>query len=715
MSAELKGSIERVVFRSPNSAWTVAVLDDGTTVVGELPDVEVGDPITFVGAWRVDPKYGRQFQVERAELVLPTTAEGLERFLGSGIITGIGPALAGRIVAAFEPAELLHALNTDPEALTRVDGIGPKRARSIAEKWSEKAEFRSLMVFLQGFGLSATWATRLIRHYGHEVVGVIRRNPYQLIRDVQGIGFRKADEIAQKVGIDERSEYRIEAALIFVLGQSASEGHLYATEERLLSDASKWLGVDLECVTETLFNLCRDERIIVERLADPEGRIYYLPRLYRAEVESVARLRRLIAFPSTLADRLPTGAELREIVRTSASIELAPNQEAAVQGALSHKVALITGGPGTGKTTITRGVITILQQLRARIALAAPTGRAAKRLSEATGAPASTIHRLLEYSPKSNAFERNEDDPLECDVLILDEFSMVDMPLFLALLAAIPPDAHLIIVGDADQLPSVGPGNVLGDLLASGAIASYRLTTIFRQAEQSLIVRNAHRINAGEVPIAESSDGDDYFFVERKTPESMVATLIELIDRLEQRFGLNAIEDLQVLTPMHKGLCGTRHLNEVLQQKLNPDGRTEELGQKRFRVGDRVMQIQNNYDKDVFNGDVGRLIAITDDDLSVAFDRREVRYQRDEVDELSLAYAVTVHKSQGSEYPAVIILLHNEHYLLLQRNLVYTALTRARNVAVVLGSRRAMSLAVRNDKVRRRNTQFAKRLIEELV
>lgn len=715
MSAELNGSVERVVFRSANSAWTVAVLDDGSTIVGELPDVEAGDPVKLIGEWRVDPKYGRQFQVERAEIVLPTTAEGLERFLASGIISGIGPALAARIMAAFSPDELLRALNADPSALTRVEGIGPKRAQSIAAKWSEKAELRSLMVFLQGFGLSTTWATRLIRHYGHEIVGVIRRNPYQLIRDVPGIGFRKADEIAQKVGIDERSEYRIEAALVFVLRQCANEGHLYASEERLLQDAQRWLRVDLEAITETLFNLCRDERLIVERLPGDEGRVYYLPRLYRAEVESVALLRRLMTFPSALRQRVPSDEELRETLHSCSEIELSANQEEAVLGALSQKVALITGGPGTGKTTITRSIIAVLQQVRARIALAAPTGRAAKRLSEATGAPASTIHRLLEYSPKSNAFERNEDDPLECDALILDEFSMVDMPLFHALLAALPADAHLLIVGDADQLPSVGPGNVLGDLLSCGVLATHRLTTIFRQAEQSLIVRNAHRINAGELPLGESNDGDDFFFVERKTPESVVSTLGELVDRLEQRFGISPLDDLQVLTPMHKGLCGTRHLNEMLQQKLNPGGSTEEIGGKRFRVGDRVMQVQNNYDKDVFNGDVGRLVEINDDELVVSFDRREVSYQRDEADELNLAYAVTVHKSQGSEYPAVIILLHNEHYLLLQRNLVYTALTRARKVAVVLGSRRAMSLAVRNDKVRRRNTLFARRLTEELL
>ncbi len=730
-SETLEGTLERIVFQNAENQWTVARLaaaPGGTpvTVVGSLYGVAAGTPLSLRGSWEVDRKYGRQFRVESYRTRSPETLLGIERYLGSGMIPGIGPELAKRLVGHFG-LETLSVIETDPDRLIEVDGIGPARARRVAESWVEQRDIQDVMVFLRGHGVSTAYAVRIYRRYGKDAVGVVRRNPYRLAIDIWGIGFKIADGIARSLGIDVRSPERLEAGVLHVLGELAEDGHTHAPEAEVRSRAGELLGAEVDAPMLD----AAIERLLVSGLAVREVLTDRAPCLslavmWHSEGEAAASFAQLCATPMA-AWSIDVEAALGWFEQRG-GIVLAAEQRRAVAAAMRDKCVVVTGGPGVGKTTIVRAIVTLLAAKRRQVGLAAPTGRAAKRLSESTGAPAVTLHRLLEFDPRRGVFERGPANRLEVDALVVDEMSMVDTDLFRALVAAMPPAAQLILVGDVDQLPSVGPGAVLADVIGSGAASVVELTEIFRQAAESRIVVNAHRVNRGEAPDLESPPGgepgrSDFYFVERDDPIAARDTLVELVcERIPARFGLDARRDIQVLTPMHRGEVGTMALNQILQARLNPpapDRGELRRGERVLRVGDKVMQVRNDYDKDVFNGDVGlvRTMRAADGDgggeraLEVELaDGRAVDYTAADVDQLAHAYAISVHKSQGSEYPAVVIPLLTQHYLMLQRNLVYTAITRGKRLVVLVGSRRAVMMAVRNRAARSRWTWLAERI-----
>jgi exodeoxyribonuclease V alpha subunit len=732
-SESLEGTLERIVFQNQDNQWTVARLEPAAggppvTVVGSLYGVTPGTPLALRGSWQVDRKYGRQFRVDSYHTRSPETLLGIERYLGSGLIPGIGPELAKRLVDRFG-LETLAVIERTPQRLTEVGGIGPARAKSIAGAWVEQKEIQDVMIFLRGHGVSAAYAARIYRRYGADAIGVVRRNPYRLAIDIWGIGFKIADGIARSLGIDEAAPERIEAGLLHVLGQLVEDGHVHAPEAVVLERAADLLGsaVDTAMLEGGAGRLVGTGLVVRERLTGGAPCLS-LAAMWQSEGEAAAGFARLSATPMSRW-KIDVPAALHWFEERS-GIELAAEQRRAVAAAMTDTCVVVTGGPGVGKTTIVRAIVTLWAAKNRRVALAAPTGRAAKRLSESTGAQALTLHRLLEFQPQTGGFERNAEHPLEVDAVVVDEVSMVDVELFRALVTAIPPAAQLVLVGDVDQLPSVGPGAVLSDVIASRAATVVELSEIFRQAAESRIVVNAHRVNRGEMPELEPPAGDapersDFYFVERDGPAEAQQTLIELIaDRIPARFRLDPMRDIQLLTPMHRGELGTVVLNQLLQARLNPPGpgRLEiSRGERSFRVGDKVMQIRNDYGREVFNGDVGiaRHLREGEDGERVLevelVDGRAIDYAVSELDQLSHAYAISVHKSQGSEYPAVVIPIFTQHYLMLQRNLLYTAITRGKRLVVLVGSRRAVSMAVRNEAAQRRWTWLSERIQRALA
>jgi exodeoxyribonuclease V alpha subunit len=593
-----------------------------------------------------------------------------------------------------------------------VEGIGPKRRKEIVRAWAEQREIKEVMIFLQSHGVSTHYAIKIYKAYGAQATELVRENPYRLATDIYGIGFKSADKIAAALGIPPDAPQRIEAGTLYLLGQGGDRGHLYLPRPALIEEAEKLLGATAPQVEAAVAALAEMEQIVIEEIAESNEPAIYVKALHSAEVGVAGRVRSLLIQPM-----LPLEIDLDRALdwfEKGEKIALARQQRQAIRAGLTRKMLVITGGPGTGKTTLVRGIVKILDKKGQKVLLAAPTGRAAKRLAEATGSEATTLHRLLEFNPQTRQFDRNRDHPLSCDLLIVDEASMLDTVLAHHVLKAVPDHGRLILVGDVDQLPSVGPGRVLGDMIRSEAVEVVRLTEIFRQAERSLIVVNAHRVKQGSMPILESVDSDgDFFFIERKEPEEVAETIAQLVaKRIPGKFGLNPVDQIQVLTPMNRGPLGTDNLNAALRDLLNPEGTTITRGGHSLRVGDKVMQVRNNYDLEVFNGDIGRVIAIDEVEqiVRVAVDSREVVYDFGSIDELTLAYACSIHKSQGSEYPCVVIPLHTTHYVMLQRNLLYTALTRAKRLAILVGEERALRVAVGNKRVRPRFTRLAERL-----
>ena len=742
----LSGSVERITFYNPENGYTVLRLrpevsrgqrlpgvsfDGLATVVGNLPELSPGEHLRLQGSWDTHPKHGKQFKVEVCEQVLPGSVAGIESYLGSGLIKGIGPRLAERIVASFRE-KTFEIIEGQPERLLEVPGIGLDRTGKITAAWEEQKQVKEIMIFLHGHGIGTNLAVKIYKTYGDKALETVKANPYQLERDIYGVGFKTADRIAQALGLAPEHPSRIEAGIVFALNELINDGHVYAPRDLLSKRAVELLEVPAELIAPALERLTQDERIHPELLPlDDRGKnsqtqkaaeaggayggipVIYLTPLYFGEKGVAERLQALgeAANLTYATNQLPFPDE-----------HLSEQQQSAVQMALSHPVSVLTGGPGTGKTTCLKALITALEALHKRFALASPTGRAAKRLSEATGHPAKTIHRLLEFSPVEG-FKHNQESPLNVDFLIVDEASMLDLLLTNNLLKALRPGTHLLLVGDVDQLPSVGAGDVLRDLIASGVAPVTRLTTIFRQAANSQIITNAHRINQGKLPIfsnnlpnpGQGGSGDFFLFPAENAASAADWVVAVVTERIPQKFGFDPVREIQVLAPIYRGPAGVMALNERLQEKLNPPAANKHerrLFGVTFRAGDKVMQTRNNYDKDVYNGDIGFIRGMDgiEHTLSVDFEGRAATYDWNEVDELTLAYVVSVHKAQGSEFPAVVMPLVAQHYMMLQRNLLYTAITRARKLCVLAGNQRAIGMAVRNNKVTQRFTALEWRL-----
>lgn len=717
--ATLDGAIDRFVYKDEESHFSVArfsVVGESmaTTVVGELVNVTEGVPLRLHGQWVEDRKWGRQFRISSYQLRTPETLVGIERFLGSGIIPGVGAELARRMVEKFG-MDTLEVIVSAPHRLTEVSGIGASRAGKIAEAWAAQRHVQDVMVFLRGYGVSPAFAARIVKRYGKDAINVVRENPYRLARDVWGIGFRTADGIAQKLGIARDADSRLEAGLLHVLDENVEQGHLHLPDEHLVSETATLLAVNADRVRQRLAALVLSGLAIQETLGS-RGSCSALPWAYLAEVQTAAMLSELVRTPTRFLDlEVDAAIDAFEVVT---EMHLAPQQRSAVRAALLDKCVVITGGPGVGKTTIVKAITHLARLGKRKVSLAAPTGRAAKRMAEATAAEAMTIHRLLEYQPQSQGFARNKANPLDADLIIVDEASMIDLKIFHALLEALRANAQLVLVGDIDQLPSVGAGAVLADVIASEVTTVIRLTEIFRQAAESRIVVSAHQINDGELPDLSTPSGtSDFYFINRDDPEAARATVVELVaERIPAKFGFDPLTSVQVLTPMHRGELGTQALNQVLQAKLNPPAEgTAELtrGERVFRRGDKVMQLKNDYDRGVYNGDIGVIAVISTEDNTARVDFGDGRvadYERGELDQLVHAYAVSVHKSQGSEYPAVVIPVSTQHFMMLQRSLLYTAVTRGKRLVVLVGSKKAVAMAVRNSAARQRFTWLAERL-----
>lgn len=704
------GSVLSVVFRNDDTGYTVCMVRpanaqvDPFTLVGSCAAIWEGEEITAEGAWNNHPQHGRQFQAASITCVTPTSTEGIRRYLSSGMIRGVGKELAKRIVAHFG-ADTLQVIEKESRRLEEVDGIGRQRRQQIKRSWVEQSSVRDIMIFLQSHGIGAGQSARIYRQYGPDAIAIVKTNPYRLWNDVWGIGFKTADGIALSVGIPRESPTRACAGLVYVLqSQADEEGHCFCLEPDLVLHAQDLLDIPVEILTEALAN-----EVARGALVRDAGRIY-VRALHDAERRVAARLLGLlehsVRFRTIDAPRAVTWAE------SKIGFQLAAGQRMALQRALESKASVITGGPGVGKTTIIRALTEIYHARQLTVALAAPTGRAAKRMGEATGCEALTIHRLLKYNPRDHRFEHDADNPIDADVFILDETSMIDIRLMSQFLDALPDFASLILVGDIDQLPSVGPGNVLRDIIQSRAIPCTELDTIFRQDTTGMIVQNAHRVNSGEM-ITAGAAKSDFYFIDTAEPEKIISRMVELVtQRIPRQFGLSALEDIQVLTPMRRNQLGGENLNVVLQEALNPVGDTIARGGTLFRTRDRVMQIRNNYDKDIYNGDIGfiRAVDIKAREVVVTFDGRPVKYDYSDLDELVHAYACSIHKSQGSEYPAVVLVIHTQHFKLLQRNLLYTGITRGRKLVCIVGSQQAVRMAIRNNLVIERRTGLQERL-----
>ena len=766
----LQGTLERIVYENEETGYTIARFssrdypNELLTVVGNLMSANPGEGLLLKGQWVINPKYGRQFKIEDYETVMPATLVGLKKYLGSGLIKGIGPVMAGRIINHFG-LDTMDIIERSPRKLEQVPGIGRKRVEMVMTAWEEQREIKNVMLFLQSHDVSTTYAVKIFKTYEQDSIKVVSEEPYRLADDIYGIGFKTADQIAQNLGIEKDSPARIMSGIQYVLNQRADDGHVYLPHRELIGQSSEILEVTEDQVKEGIDGLLEKEAIVAEK----EGGGELLSSLFEREKKPEP----MILFENTIAETpdeeyapFDETGKMRENVRNLASsdaeenaviflvpffyaevgvangisrllnapgsaqvhhyveesidelevqmrMRLAKKQREAIKKALTNKVMILTGGPGTGKTTTTIGIIRLFEQLDKQVLLAAPTGRAAKRLSETTGREAKTIHRLLEYTPKGNTFKRNQDNPLKAEVVIVDEISMVDLLLMNNLVKAVPNTASLILVGDIDQLPAVGAGNVLKDLIASECVEVVRLTEVFRQAQKSMIITNAHRVNQGKMPLATGSKERDFFFIEEEEPEKVTELVLDLIcRRLPSHYGYHPIDNIQLICPMRRGTVGVLNFNRLLQEALNREAQNLPQGARSFRVGDKVMQIRNNYDYEVFNGDIGRITKLDTvaQKVAVTYPEKVVNYEYADLDELTLAYAITVHKSQGSEYKSVVMPLLTQHYMMLQRNLLYTGITRAKELVVIVGTKRALGMAVRNNKVVRRYTGLAERL-----
>ena len=698
--------VERITFQSPDTGYSVLKVSvkgyqELVTVVGNLADAVVGSVLLIEGEWTNNPKYGTQFSAQKWEETVPATIYGIEKYLGSGLIKGVGSVYAKKIVQKFG-TDTIAVIEDSPERLAEVDGIGKKRIARISESWERQKEIKNIMLFLQNYDISTAFAAKIYRHYGNDSIETVKKNPYKLADDIWGIGFKTADKIAFKLGFEKDNPERCRSGILYTLNQLADEGHVYAEKEQLLQKCAELLEIEISVVENALnVTIARNDLII-------EDDAIYLPPFYYAECGVAGKLLELADSDTILNHNIQVNISALE---QKLHIQYDDIQAQGIQQAVSSKVMILTGGPGTGKTTTTLGIIETLKSLGNKILLAAPTGRAAKRMTEATGMEAKTIHRLLEYSPEEG-YKRNKTNTLDGDVLIVDESSMIDIILMYSLLKAIPLHMKLILVGDIDQLPSVGAGNVLRDIIDSGKFPVVRLTKIFRQAQSSQIIMNAHRINKGEFPNLKNQRGTDFFFIECKEPEQAANEIIGLVKSRLPKYCCVNPTDIQVLTPMQRGVIGAANLNQLLQQNLNPAQSWLTRGSHTYRLYDKVMQIKNNYDKEVFNGDIGMISDINtiDKELTVQFENRFVKYDITDLDELVHAYAITIHKSQGSEYPIVVMPVMMTHFIMLQRNLIYTGITRAKKLLVLVGTKKAIAYAVKHITVTKRNTKLKDRL-----
>jgi exodeoxyribonuclease V alpha subunit len=700
-TVSLEGEVVAVSYESETTGFRVlrATFDDEPglhTIVGVVPPAPPGSRIRATGKWVNDPKRGPQLKAEALLVIAPSTLAGVERFLGSGLVPGVGEAFAKRIVETFGD-ETLHVLDQAPERLREVPGLGAKRVEQIQSAWEHHRVVGAIMIFLQSHGASPALAMRIFKRFGNRAIAVVSASPYRLALDVWGVGFKTADRIASSLGIAKNAPERAQAGVLHVLHERSQKGHVYEERSSLALFAASMLEIDESDASRAIDDLAQAKLVVLDTLPTEHGTAVYLPNLFEAEVRVAENLAGLVR-AKTLGLQMEDAAE--QAVRAfevQTTVTLAPAQRQAIEAAAREKVVVVTGGPGVGKTTIVRCLLSLFDRAKLGARLAAPTGRAAKRMSEATGREAVTIHRLLEFDPRTRTFGRTEENPIDASVVILDETSMVDLELMDAVVRALPRETRLLLVGDVDQLPSVGPGAMLRDIIDSGVVPTVRLTTIFRQAEGSLIVENAHKINAGFLPTSAEGKSGEFYIVDRKGDDAAADGLLELVTkRIPQRFGLHPARDVQVLTPMHRGATGTILLNERLQQALNPEGPSVKVGQRLFRLGDKVMQLKNDYEREVYNGDVGFIVSISEESrsLRVQFDERNVIYQETDLEELVLAYATSIHKSQGSEYAAVVIPLTMNHFVMLSRNLLYTAVTRGKRLVVIVGDPRAIGLAL---------------------
>ncbi|MEG2198065.1 MAG: ATP-dependent RecD-like DNA helicase [Cellulosilyticaceae bacterium] len=705
----LRGVVERITYANEETGYSVIKIKckgymDLVTVVGSMATVNVGSVINIKGFWSSNPKYGKQFDVKEWEEALPASIYGIEKYLGSGLIKGIGPVYAKKIVQLFEE-KTLDIIEEEPDRIIEVPGIGKKRVEMIKKAWQDQKEIKNIMIFLQSNGVSTSFGSRIYKFYGDKSIEVIQENPYKLADDIYGIGFKTADDVAAKLGIEKDSFKRCRAGLFYTLSQLSEEGHCYATYEQLVTKCVEILEVEEAKVVMSIEHLVIDKELIKE-----EPDVVYLPPFYFSEAGVAKRLKQIMF--GGCEKKVADSEKVISLVESKENITYDDIQRNAIRQASKSKVMVLTGGPGTGKTTTTHGIITLFKESGMDVILAAPTGRAAKRMSEATGMEAKTIHRLLECKPPQG-YQKNEENPIEGDVLIIDEASMIDIILMYNLLKAIPDHMILVIVGDIDQLPAVGAGNVLRDIIASGMIPTIKLERIFRQAMGSRIITNAHKINKGENPDLRGGKDSNFFFMEQEDNEGVINTIVNLCTkRLPTYYKVNPLRDIQVLTPMQRTETGAANLNTILQTALNKNTLCLKRGATEYRLHDKVMQIRNNYDKEVFNGDVGLISAVDIEErtLKVMFDDREIEYEALDLDELVLAYATTIHKAQGSEYPIVIMPISFSHYVMLQRNLIYTGITRAKKIVVLVGNRNAVYVSVKNNNVKDRNTRLSERI-----
>lgn len=709
---KLRGVVERITYENEDTGYSVIKIKskgyiDLVTVVGSMATVNVGSVVTLKGLWISNPKYGRQFEVKEWEESLPASIYGIEKYLGSGLIKGIGPVYARKIVNLFKE-ETMNVIEENPDKIIEVPGIGKKRVEMIKKAWQDQKEVKNIMIFLQSYGVSTSFGSRIYKVYGNDSVEVMKENPYKLADDVYGIGFKTADALAAKLGIDRESFKRCRAGIFYTLSHLSEEGHCYATSEQLVEKCVEILEIEEPKIVMSVDYLCKEKELIRE-----EDGIIYLPPFYYSEVGVAKRLSHIMS--SGTEKKVINGDDIIDELEKQGNIIYDNIQKEAIRMVQSSKVMVLTGGPGTGKTTTINGIINLFKKSGMNVLLAAPTGRAAKRMSETTGMESKTIHRLLECKPPEG-YKKNEENLLEGDVLIIDEASMIDIILMYNLLKAIPDHMIIVIVGDIDQLPSVGAGNVLQDIISSGVVPTIKLERIFRQAMGSKIITNAHKINKGESPDLKGGRNSNFFFMEEEDKDKIINTIEELCTkRLPKYYNANPIRDIQVLSPMQKTETGAANLNIVLQSVLNKNNIFLKRGATEYRLHDKVMQIRNNYDKEVFNGDIGFISYVNTEErvLKVNFDGVEVEYEALELDELVLAYATTIHKAQGSEYSIVVIPISFSHYVMLQRNLLYTGITRAKSILVLVGSKSAVYTAVKNNDVKNRNTRLDKRLREE--